>query len=386
MTPPDLNPFTFQTAGMIVFGRGKAASAVEMIQPWGRRVLLVRGTSVEWADRFAVDLSQSGKDVSEHRTRGEPTLDQVRAAIAAGRERGVEQVVAVGGGSVIDLGKAAAALIPGQGDIAEHLEGSGPAKPLDTAPLPFTAIPTTAGTGTEVTKNAVIGIPQAQKKVSLRDARMFPRLAVVDPALTDGAPWSVTLASGMDALTQVIEPFLSARATPLTDALCTSVMDNGFAALEKLAQGENQAARDQLAYVSLTGGIALANAGLGAVHGFAGVIGGRTTAPHGLICARLLGPVLQANAEAAIRAKQDMTKYRIIEEAIARATGLPPERAFAGLGDWLTGMGLPRLSDWMDDPSDIPAICEAAQKSSSMQSNPHRLAPDRLASILASAL
>lgn len=381
----DPREFTFQTAGKIVFGRGKAGMALDAICGRGRRVLLVRGRSVGWASQLAAELKVAGLVVSEHRISGEPTIDKVRAAIREGRDHGIEQVVAVGGGSVIDLGKAAAAMIPGQSDIADHLEGIGAARPLDLAPLPFTAIPTTAGTGSEVTKNAVIGIPEAQKKVSLRDERMFPSLALVDPALTDGTPWPVTLASGMDALSQVIEPFLSSRATPLTDALCASVLDKGFSALARLGHGEDPAARDQLAYVSLTGGIALANAGLGAVHGFAAVLGGRTAAPHGLICARLLGPVLQANAEAAMKANGDMSKYSHVKAAISRATGIPQDRAFAGLGDWLTELGLPRLSDWVSEPSDIPAICEAARTSSSMQSNPHRFDVDRLGVILSSA-
>jgi hypothetical protein len=167
----------------------------------------------------------------------------------------------------------------------DHLEVVGRGLPLTEAPLPFIAIPTTAGTGSEATKNAVIGLHDQGRKVSLRDDRMLARLAIVDPALTDGTPWAVTLASGLDAVTQVIEPFVSVKATPYTDAISAPAISAGLMALQRLRQGEDQDARDALAWVSLSGGLALANAGLGAVHGLAGVIGGLCPAPHGAVSA-----------------------------------------------------------------------------------------------------
>jgi alcohol dehydrogenase class IV len=187
-------------------------------------------------------------------------------------------VAALGGGAAIDLGKALAALIPAPDGPMEHLEVVGKGLPLKVPPLPFIAIPTTAGTGAEVTRNAVIGLPDHGRKVSLRDERMVARVAIVDPALTDGCPRGVTLASGLDAVTQVIEPFVSVKATPYTDALARPAIATGMAALMRLMQGEDPEARDRLAWVSLCGGLALSNGGLGAVHGFAGVIGGMTGA------------------------------------------------------------------------------------------------------------
>ncbi|MEO3416066.1 iron-containing alcohol dehydrogenase [Roseovarius sp. CAU 1744] len=381
-----MQPFVFQTAGKILFGRGTADEAVPLVLPQGARLLLVRGNSVEWVDEFRARLEKAGMEVVEHRTQGEPTLADIRAVTDLGRNSHVAQVVAVGGGSVIDLGKAAAALVPQDGDILEYLEIIGSGARLEAMPLHFTAIPTTAGTGAEVTKNAVVACPEAQFKASLRDERMFPQLALVDPGLTDGTPLSVTLSSGMDALTQVIEPFLSTRANPMLDALCKSAIEKASAALATLAQGENACARDELSYASLMGGIALSNAGLGAVHGFAAAIGGRTKAPHGLICARLLGPVLKVNSELCRQAKMETAKYDYIRKSMSSATGLTHTQVFDELGEWLTQRTLSPLSNWVSQADDIDAICDAARQASSMKSNPHVLTTEQLRTALTAAL
>ncbi|WPZ23483.1 iron-containing alcohol dehydrogenase (plasmid) [Sulfitobacter faviae] len=375
-----ISPFGFATAGRIRFGRGVAGEAASAARGYGRQVLLLRGGSVAWVDELARDLAAAGCEVTQLRGSGEPSVDDVRAAVAAGR--GADVVLGVGGGAVIDLAKAAAALIPSECDVMEHLEVVGGGKPLQADPLPMIAIPTTAGTGAEVTKNAVIAVPEAARKVSLRDDRMLPRLALVDPALTDGAPRGVTLGSGLDALVQVIEPYLSSKANPLTDALCRAAIPQGITALKRLAAGEDPAARDALAYVSLSGGLALANAGLGAVHGLAGVIGGRFGAPHGLICGRLLGPVLAANRDA-IGAT---TRFSEVQMWLSDGFGLPEEGRFDALTAMLDDWGLDRLNQWIPEDADLGETAREAAASSSMRANPCVLEAETLEACIRAAI
>jgi alcohol dehydrogenase class IV len=372
--------FGFATAGRIRFGRGTATEAVGAALSYGRRVLILRGGSVAWVDELSRDLTAAGCDVTEVRSSGEPSVDDVRSAALAGR--GAQVVLGVGGGAVIDLAKAAAALIPSDCDVMEHLEVVGAGQPLQADPLPMIAIPTTAGTGAEVTKNAVIAVPQAARKVSLRDDRMLPRLALVDPALTDGAPRGVTLGSGLDALVQVIEPYLSSKANPLSDALCRAAIPQGIAALKRLAAGEDPAARDAMAYVSLSGGLALANAGLGAVHGLAGVIGGQFGAPHGLICGRLLGPVLAANSDVLGASR----RFSEVQTWLAEGFDLPETGIFTALSALLDDWGLERLNRWIPEGTDLVETAQEAAASSSMRANPCALSQDALENCIRAAL
>lgn len=374
--------FSLALPGQVLFGRGRASEAAGLILEHGRSVLMVGGRSVAFADRLAADLRTAGAEVMEETGQGEPTLPQIETALAALRGQRIDVVVAVGGGSVIDLGKALAGLIPQPGAVLDHLEGVGAGRPLEAAPLPFIALPTTAGTGAEATKNAVIGVPEAGRKVSLRDPRMLPDLAIVDPALTDHCPAPVTLASGLDAVTQVIEPYLSAGANPVTDALCRDAIPRGLIALRRLMEHEDTAARDALCLTSVTGGIALANAGLGAVHGLAGVIGGATGIAHGVICGRLLVPCLRANATALDAAGADMARINEVRDWIAAAFGTTPEDAFATFQAWINAQGLPFLPEDRGADADW---ARTAQGASSMKGNPVVLGEDALLDILAAA-
>lgn len=374
--------FSLALPGQVLFGRGRASEAAGLILEHGRSVLMVRGRSMAFAGTLAAELRSAGAQVSEETGQGEPTLPQIETALAALRGQRIDLVVAVGGGSVIDLGKALAALIPQPGAVLDHLEGVGAGRPLNAAPLPFVALPTTAGTGAEATKNAVIGVPEAGRKVSLRDLRMLPDLAIVDPALTDHCPAPVTLASGLDAVTQVIEPYLSARANPVTDALCRDAIPRGLIALRRLMEREDAAARDALCLTSVTGGIALANAGLGAVHGLAGVIGGATGMAHGVICGRLLVPCLRANATALEAAGADMARMDEVRGWIAAAFGATPQDAFATFQAWINAQGLPFLPEDRGADADW---ARTAQGASSMKGNPVVLGEAALLDILAAA-
>ncbi|MEL7176952.1 MAG: iron-containing alcohol dehydrogenase, partial [Pseudomonadota bacterium] len=262
---------------------------------------------------------------------------------------------------------------PVKSEPLDHLEVVGRGLPLTTDPLPFIAIPTTSGTGAEATKNAVIGVPEHARKVSLRDDRMLATLALVDPALTDGCPKNITLASGLDAITQVIEPYISAKATPLTDALCKPAIPLGLQALKTLMEREDPDARDALAHVALTSGIALANSGLGAVHGLAGVIGGLTPAPHGAVCGALLAPVLKTNAEML----PDNPKIAEVQTLIATTLG--------DLPDFTKTHGLPTLEQMGVRPEQHAKIAQAAAASSSMKGNPIPLSEAQLIACLQAA-
>lgn len=367
----------------ILFGRGMADQAPPVVLGFGRRVMLVQGRNAARSAWLAKALTDAGASVMRHPCPGEPTLAMLDEAVQAARAFGPQVIVGLGGGAVIDLAKAVAALVPAGTPTLDHLEGVGKALPLPAPPLPFVAIPTTSGTGAEVTKNAVIGVPEQGRKVSLRDDRMIARMAIVDPALTDGCPAHVTLASGLDAVTQVIEPYLSCRANAYSDAIARPAIGPGLAALARLTEAEDAAARDAIAWTSLSGGLALANSGLGAVHGFAAVIGGMTGAAHGAICGALLGPVLAMNH----RRGNEATKARAEEimALIAGVLGGPPSLATERLADWAHGAGLPRLSEMGVQADQHGEIARAAQGASSMKGNPVALSEGELIEVLQKA-
>ncbi|WP_292294353.1 iron-containing alcohol dehydrogenase [Marivita sp.] len=376
-----MTPFAFATADMIRFGRGAAEQAVPALAALGTRVLLVTGATPARAGWLKDALEAEGVSVTLFSVAREPDVALIEAGIALAREARVAAVISIGGGAVVDAGKAIAALAPATRPMLDHLEVVGKGMPLDVAPLPFAALPTTAGTGAEVTRNAVISVPEAQRKVSLRDPRMLPALAIVDPALTDNCPRGVTLASGLDAITQVIEPYLSSKANPLTDAICRDAIPKGLRAIRRIIEGEDPEARDGLAWVSLCGGLALANAGLGVVHGLAGPLGGLSNAAHGAICGALLPHGLRLNAEAG---DDPVLQARIAEVQgwIAQVFGGAPGEAFETLHGWSRDAGLPGL--------DAQGITDVARKkaaqdavsSSSMKANPVALSESQLLDLM----
>ena len=375
------NQFSFLTAQEIRFGRGAANGIVADIGKLGSAVFVVHGANAARAKWLLDGLKAAGLRVDNLACATEPVVETIEAAVTKARAFGADCVVALGGGAAIDAGKAVAALVPSQRPMLDHLEVVGKGLPLEQAPLPFVALPTTAGTGSEVTKNAVIGVPEQGRKVSLRDNRMLANLAVVDPALTDNTPRAVTLASGLDAVTQVIEPYVSCKANRLTDALCRDAIPLGLHALVKLMDGEDTYARDDLAWTSLCGGLALANSGLGAVHGLAGVIGGMATAPHGAVCGGLLPHVLMANIAADDLPAQSRRRLEKVREWIASALMVAPETAFERLAEWSRQQGLPTLGEMGVEAKDIEHIAEASVASSSMKGNPVPLSVGQLANI-----
>ena len=275
--------FEFATAGRILAGPGRAADLPAVLAGLGDRVLVCTGANPL---RHNALIGELGLAAALFPVAGEPSVDLARAAADAARRHGADVIAAIGGGSVIDTAKAVAMLLGNGGDPLDYLEVIGAGQPITQPSVPCVAVPTTAGTGAEVTANAVLAVPAHRVKASLRSPLMIPRVALVDPELTVSCPAPVTAASGLDALTQCLEPFVSVRASPLTDGLAREGLRRAAAGLRAAyADGTDLAARTDMAMCSLLGGLALANAKLGAVHGLAGVIGGTADVPHGFACA-----------------------------------------------------------------------------------------------------
>ena len=360
--------FSLLTPTEIVFGRGHIGQLNERAATLGARALVVHGRN---PDRLA-GVFESLKDIDVAQTLSvakEPELSTLTAAIAQGKSLGVDLVIGIGGGSVMDSAKVLAAMLPSQSELMNHLEVVGDGLPLSARRLPLILVPTTSGTGAEVTRNAVIDIPDAKRKVSLRDKQLLPDLALVDPALTDCCPRSVTLHSGLDAVTQVIEPYLSSRANLFTDLLCREAIPKGLRALKQLMHEESEEARDALAQVSLFGGLALANSGLGVVHGIAGPLGGLCGAPHGAICGALLPAGIAANRDAVESAEHKARIDQVIGW-IAEVFDTSRAEALPRFRQWIVESGLPGLASIGVKEEQIQAAAQAAASSSSMKANP----------------
>jgi alcohol dehydrogenase class IV len=390
-----VSAFELATAGRVVFGAGAQRQVAAAVAATGARaVLLVTGASTARAATLTADLAAAGLAVTAFAIGGEPTVDVARAGVAAARAAGAGAVVAMGGGSALDGGKAIAALAVNDGDALDYLEVVGAGKALARPPLPFFAVPTTAGTGSEVTRNAVLSVPGARVKASLRSPLMLPRLAAVDPELLGALPPAVVASSGLDALSQVIEPFLSIRANPLTDALARDGIGRSARTLRRAYAGElarDAGLREDLALASLTGGLCLANAGLGAVHGFAAPAGGMFGAPHGAVCAALLPHVLEVNLRALrARAPGHPALPRFCELA-ALLTGAPavdvtPEDGVAFVAALTRDLAVPGLGAHGMRAADIPALVDKAKQASSMKGNPLPLTDGELTEIAQRAL
>ena len=383
-----MSSFEFATADRIVFGAGKLNDLNKLIEGNAQRFLVVCGYASDAIARLRDILSTIGISVTEYPVHGEPTIQSVRAGIDAAKN--CDLVIGLGGGSVIDTGKAIAALVTNPGDVLDYLEVIGKGHPLVHPPLPFIAIPTTAGTGSEVTRNAVLESEEHQVKVSLRSPAMLPRLALVDPELTYSLPPEITASSGLDALTQLIEPFVSVKANPMTDAICREGMQQAARSLERAYEdGADPEARQGMSLASLFGGLALTNAALGAVHGFAGPLGAMLHAPHGAVCARLLPSVMQANIEALERRQPE---HPSLERYVEIAQILTADR-IATARDGVTwtsrlvdALQIPRLFQYGLRDEQFPEVVEKTMKASSFKGNPIALTENELRGILEQAL
>jgi alcohol dehydrogenase class IV len=382
--------FEFATAARIVFAAGAMHEAAPAAASLGRRALVVTGASTDRAAPLIHDLEAKGVASIRFAIGSEPTLELIRQAAACARQECCDVVISIGGGSALDAGKAVAALLTNPGDPLEYLEVIGRGQPLAHASAPFVAIPTTAGTGSEVTRNAVLGSPEHRVKASLRNPVMLARVAVVDPALTLDLNRPLTASTGLDAVTQLIEPYVSSRANPMTDQFCVEGLRHASSALLRAWEnGTDCTARESMSFAALLGGLALANAGLGVVHGFAAPLGGMFSAPHGALCAAVLPSAMEINVEA-LRARAPeshaLTRY---EEAARLLTGSPHAAAHEGV-QWIAALcrklEIPSLRTYGVRAQHLPDLVEAARKTSSMKGNPIALTNQELTEILARAL
>ena len=382
--------FEFATATRIVFGSGVASQLPELARGFGRRALVVTGRSTERAAPLVAALERNGIECVVFSVDGEPAVDVVRSGATEARGRRCEMVISIGGGSAIDAGKAIAALAANSGDPMDYLEVIGKGNAIEKPPLPFIAVPTTAGTGAEVTRNAVIGSTEHGVKASMRSPMMLPELALVDPDLTLDVPPDITASTGLDALTQLIEPYVSVRANAMTDMFCLEGMRLVARALpEVYRNGKDRRARGAMSFASLLGGLALANAGLGVVHGFAASIGGMFNAPHGAVCAAVLPHGMAANVSA-VRDRQPggeaMPRYRKIAEIL---TGDARARPTDG-AKWVLALcgelGIRSLSAFGVGIKDAEMLADKASNASSLKSNPIALTREELMGVVKAAI
>ena len=382
--------FEFATASRIVFGAGTVKEAGPATRDLGNRALIVTGRSSERAVALIAALESSGLSYVTFSVSGVPTTDMMREGVRLAQAEACDVMIGFGGGSAIDAAKAIATLVANGGDPLDYMEGIGVGKPLTQPALPIIAIPTTAGTGAEVTRNAVVASPEHRVKASLRSPFMLPRLALVDPELTYSLPPEITAGTGLDALTQLIEPFVSHRANPMTDAFCREGLARAARSLRRAYEhGDDTAAREDMALASLFGGLALANAGLGAAHGFAAPICGMFPAPHGATCAALLPHVMAANV-AALRARQPdgpaLSRYEELARILAGKLDATVGDALRWVSALCHDLNVPGLSAYGVTRADFPTLAQKAAAASSMKANPMVLTPEELGEILERAL
>jgi alcohol dehydrogenase class IV len=384
-----VRPFAFATATEILFGRGIAGKELAgRVGSIGKRVFLVTGANPARHDAAITPIAPLV--VERYPVPGEPTVELARAGVERARAAGCDVVVAVGGGSVIDAGKAVAALLTNGGDPLDYLEVIGAGREIARPSAPFVAVPTTAGTGAEVTRNAVLASTEHAVKVSLRSLHMLPRLAIIDPELARSVPPAVTAATGLDALTQCMEPFVSNAANPITDAVCRDGMRRAARSLDRVyTDGADLDAREDMALVSLYGGLALANAKLGAVHGFAGPLGGMSGGAHGALCAALLPHVMTANL-AALRARapgsEVVDRYSEVARILTGRADATAEDGIAWTRDLCQRLAIPRLGAQGISEAVLDQVIDGAARSSSMKGNPIQLTREELANIARAAL
>lgn len=382
--------FEFTTATRIIFGNGALREIGPLAREFGQRALVVCGRDTRRPEPLLTGLREAGIATTLFSVAGEPEVATVRQGMTLAKESSCELVIGFGGGSALDAAKAIAAILTNDGDLLDYLEVIGRGKALTQPGTPFIAIPTTAGTGSEVTRNAVLASPEHRVKVSLRSPLMLAKVALVDPELTRDLPPAITASTGLDALTQLIEPFVSCRANPMTDALCREGLERAARSLRvAFRDGHKAAAREDMAIASLFGGLALANAGLGAVHGLAGPMGGMFPAPHGAVCAALLPHVMAANLRALRErqpASETLARYDEVARLLTRTRCASADDGVAWVRALVRDLRIPSLAAYGVGPTHVADVVEKAAHASSMKANPIVLTTDELTATLIEAL
>ena len=384
-----MNKFEFMTSDRIVFEREGIRSIGKLAKPFGVKALLVTGGRSENADIMKDLLDDEGIDSVHFQVTDEPSLETTKLGLDLARDEKCDMVIACGGGSAVDSGKIIAAMMKNEGEILSYLEVIGEGKSLTSPSAPCIAIPTTAGTGAEVTKNAVISSYEHKVKVSLRSPYMYPDLVLLDPTLTVSMPKGVTASTGLDALTQCIEPFVSHLANPMTDAFCREGMKLASISLRKaFDSGEDLEARENMLLASLFGGIALANAKLGVVHGFAGVIGGMYGIPHGIVCAGLLPYSIETNVKALLQREKEnraLARYKEVAEILTGDSTSTIEDGMKWISDLCMHLSIPKFETLGMRKEDFSEIIEKSMGASSRKGNPIILNESELEEMLTKA-
>lgn len=389
-----IKPFSLSRLPRILFGEGSIAHVPELASRYGSRVLIVTGarafrSSPYWQPLLA-GFERRAMRWAVIEVAGEPSPRLVDDAVAHHRSGQWQVVLGIGGGSVLDAAKAIAGLLIPGNSVLDHLEGVGPELPYLGPTVPFIAVPTTAGTGSEATKNAVLSTqgPDGFKK-SFRDEKLVAEYAVVDPDLLATCPMALIAANGMDAFTQLLEAFVSSRANPVTDALALSGLEAVRDGLLPWYEGTDDPAvcRNRMAYAALLSGIVLAQVGLGAVHGLASPLGAFFPIPHGVVCGTLVAAATRINLDAMRQRDADnpaLRKYAQVGRVLTRQE-LGDDDAIAALlallEAWTRRLKLPLLSDYGVRAEDIPRIV-ANSRGSSMRTNPIVLTDAEIGQIL----
>jgi alcohol dehydrogenase class IV len=382
--------FEFSTTNRIIFGKGTICEVAPIASQQAHSAFVITGRNPQRSLPLFEQLDKEGVKHTTFSVHEEPTVEVVEEGIEYARRAACGLVISIGGGSVIDAGKVVAAMLTNSGRLNDYLEVVGQGKPLMLQAAKHIAIPTTAGTGAEVTRNSVLTVPEHRVKVSVRNSVLLPWLAVVDPELTYSIPPDITAGTGLDAITQLIEAFVSNKANPMTDSFCREGLKRAAMSLKTAcADGNDCAARENMSLASLLGGLSLANAGLGTVHGFSGVLGGMFAAPHGIICGRLLPFIMKANIKA-LKSRTDGLNYVTRYDEVARIlTCNPNARAEDGV-DWVhelcRTLDVPSLSKFGLTQDDFSTVVQNVQHSSSIKGNPVILTNKELMEILEKAV
>ncbi len=382
--------FELNTPNRIIFGQGALKEAGGLAASFGKHAMVVAGLGAADPTPLLAILREKSIEYELYIVNGEPSIQAVEQGTTQAVQAGCDLIIGFGGGSVLDTAKAVSGMATNPSELRDYLDVIGRGKVLSRTGLPVIAIPTTSGTGAEVTRNAVITAQEEQMKVSLRSPFILPRIALVDPELTLSVPPAVTASTGMDALVQLIEPFVTPRANPITEAFCRDGMKRAARSLLRAYQhGDDRQARENMSLASLLGGLSLANAGLGAVHGFASPIGGLFNAPHGAVCARLLAPVMRQNIRALTQRQPDsqaLARYREVAELVTGSPTASIEDGITWAETLCLDLAIPGLSSYGIAREDIPALVTKAISASSMQANPIKLSEVELSEILEQSL
>jgi len=397
---PGVDKFEFYGVGRIIFGRGMFARIGELAEQFGRSAMVISNAGdvgdAGIVDRLVELLSAGGVRQVFLRQRGEPKVDDVDRATQAARQDNCDVVIGLGGGSAMDLAKAVAGLLANGGGVLDYMEIIGKGRKITRPAAAWIAVPTTAGTGAEVTRNAVIGCPERHFKASIRSEHLLARVVLVDPELGVGVRPEITARAGMDALCQLIESYTSLGAGAITDALAIkgiALAAAGKSLLRAYRDGSDLDARQDMAAAALLSGMTLTSAGLGAVHGFAAPLGANFPIPHGTVCAALLPHVVSANVAALREQSTDhpvLSRYATIGRTLTGQAGLSDSAAIDAcirfVPELACDLNIPPLGEFGLTRNDAPKMVSLARKSSSMRYNPVNLSDQALAGLLQKAL